>query len=130
MRQLLTLFFFIFILTASGQISSLPGTYTINDTLEFELKLQADKKFIVKEISQDGERTLRGNWTFQNDTIILKTTRVSGWEKKTNERRDFCTNDFPDTIISVDKERHLTVLPPKNATGEDKYMITKLKKIN
>lgn len=115
MRQLLTLILSISLLTAFGQTKSLTGTYTdTRTTHKITITIRDFGQFESEELMTEGKRTLIGIWTFKNDTITLKTNKILAWDKKTNEKKEYTPNNFPDSFISVDKNKQLTLLAPKN----------------
>jgi len=127
MRQLLTLVLSSCFLTAFGQANLLTGSYS--DTLanhKIILSLHDNEEFRSEEILTEGRRILFGTWAFQDNIITLRTTKIFAWEWKTpKEKKEFFPKDFPDILISVDRNSQLTILPPKNTEG----LATRLEKL-
>jgi hypothetical protein len=132
MRHVLTTILSICLLTTFAQDKHLIGTYS--DTLstpKLFISIQENGKFSADEFTEEGKRTLIGTWTFQNDTIRLRTAKIWGWLKESpNEKKEVIPKEFPDTLISVDNKKRLTLLmPAKYSESNEIHAGTRLKKI-
>ena len=121
MRHLFTLIFATGLLTTFGQTKSLTGIYADSlTTHKIILDIQDNGKFTTDEFMSEGKRTLFGTWTLQGNLFTFKTNKIWYWDKKKpNEKREFTPKDFPDTFASVDKDKRLTLLAPKNTEALD-----------